>query len=127
MFPDHPFLDAAGPTPSSTGTVPVAWFWFLVNNWYQVTYYAVAPLHTPGGAGNCSGATCISVTVQGGTALSGKRAVLTLAGRSLVGTSGSNRALSDFLDSTENTNLDLVFEQSKSNRSFNDRFVSISP
>ena len=98
-----------------------------MNKWHHVTYYAVAPLHTPGAAGNCAGATCISVSVQGGTALSDKRAVLALAGRSLLGTSGANRALSDFLDSTENTNLDLVFEQAKSNKFFNDRFVSLSP
>jgi len=127
VFQDHPFLSAAGPTPSNTATTPVAWFWFLVNKWHHVTYYAVAPLHTPGAAGNCAGATCISVSVQGGTALSDKRAVLALAGRSLLGTSGANRALSDFLDSTENTNLDLVFEQAKSNKFFNDRFVSLSP
>jgi hypothetical protein len=128
VFQDHPFLNAAGPTPSSLGTAPDAWFWFLVNKWHHATYYAVAaPLHGPGGAGNCSGATCISVTVAAGTNLSDRRAVLILAGRSLNGTSGSNRTLADFLDTAENTNLDLKFEQNKGNKFFNDRVVGLSP
>ena len=127
VFQDHPFLSAAGPTPASTGTTPVAWFWFLANKWHHVTYYAVAPLHAPGGAGNCSATSCISVTVQGASSLDNKRAVLALAGRSLIGTSGSNRALGDFLDSAQNTDLDLVFEQKRPSKFFNDRFVALSP
>jgi len=119
-FKDHPFLN---PTTADN------WYWFFANNWHHVTYYAVAPLHTPGAAGNCSGTTCISVTVKGDVSLTGKRAVLALAGRSLVNTSGTNRALTDFLDGTENPNLARLsgFEQYKSNRTFNDRFVSLSP
>lgn len=127
VFPDHPFLGATGPTPASPGTPADAWFWFLVNKWHYVTYYSVAPLHGPGAAGNCAGASCISATVQAGTSLSDQRAVLILGGRSLNGTTGSNRALADFLDSAENTNLDLKFEQNKGNKFFNDRVVALSP
>jgi len=127
VFPDHAFLNAQGPTPTSLSTTPDPWFWFLVNKWHYVTYYAVAPLHGPGAVGNCTGTNCISVTVQAGTNLSGERAVLILAGHSLNGTSGSNRTLTDFLDSAENTNLDLKFEQNKNNRFFNDRVVGVSP
>lgn len=127
IFPDHSFLTAAGPTPAATGTTPAAWFWFLVNKWHHVTYYAVAPQHAPGGGGGCSGATCISVDVQGSSSLSGRRAVVALAGRSLKGTSGSSRAFSDFLDSANNRANDLTYEQRKPGRSFNDRFVSLSP
>jgi hypothetical protein len=118
IFPNHAFL-----APAQTDN----WYWFIANNWHHVTYYALAPLHAPGAAGNCSGTTCISVTVQGDTSLSDKRAVLALAGRSLSYTSSSSRTLADFLDSTENRNQDLKFEQYKSGRSFNDRFVSLSP
>jgi hypothetical protein len=118
-FQDHPFIN---PTTANN------WYWFFANNWHHVTYYAVAPLHTPGGAGSCSGTTCLSVTKYGDTSLSGTRAVLVLGGRSLTGTGGiTNRSLADFLDGTENTNSDLKFEQYKSNRTFNDRFVAISP
>jgi hypothetical protein len=120
-FADHSFLTAASQAPSTP------WFWFLANKWHHVTYYAVAPLHAPGGAGNCSGASCISVTMQGSTNLSDKRAVLALAGRSVQGTAGANRALNDFLDDTTNTDLDRSFKQYRSNKFFNDRFVSISP
>jgi hypothetical protein len=127
VFPDHPFLNAQGPTPLSLGTPPDAWFWFLANKWHHVTYYAVAPLHAPGAAGNCAGANCLSVTVQAGTNLSDRRAILLLGGNSLNGTIGSNRTLADFLDTAENRNLDLRFEQNKPNRFFNDRVVGLSP
>jgi hypothetical protein len=121
-FQDHPFLN-----PTTTDS----WYWFFANNWHHVTYYAIAPVHQPGGAGSCTGATCISVTVTGGASLSDKRAVLALAGRSLNNTSGTNRALLDFLDDTNSTpaartNV-LSFKQYKGSRTFNDRFVSLSP
>ncbi len=129
IFPNHPFL-----TPATTDN----WYWFLANNWHHVTYYKIAGPNKPGGTGSCTswgancsgtpGATsCICFTSQGASAVINSRAVLALAGRSLSNTSGSSRTLADFLDSTENTNSDLKFEQYKSNRTFNDRFVSLSP
>lgn len=116
VFQDHP-LNTALSTDN--------WYWFTANRWYDVTYYAVAASHTPSGAHNCTSASdCITVT--NGTPSSNIRAVLALAGRSLNGTSGSNRALSDFLDSTENQNGDRAFEQKTVNKSFNDRFITVS-
>lgn len=118
-FTDHPLLNA---TPSDD------WYWFVQNRWYDVVYYSVSPRHAPGGAGSCAGANCITVTqvapVAGWT---DRQAVLVLAGRSLAGTSGSNRALSDFLDTTENRNQDTTFDQHRVSKGFNDRFVSLSP
>jgi hypothetical protein len=128
-FQDHAFLN---PTTADN------WYWFFANNWHHVTYYAIAPVHQPGGAGSCTAwapdctgstttGTCLCLTVKGGSTVTNSKAVLTLAGRSLNYTSGTNRALTDFLDSNENRNADLKFEQYKGNRTFNDRFVSLSP
>lgn len=123
LFADHPFLNPFAPAPGAADTA----YWFLANNWHHVTYYAVAPLHAAGGAGNCSGANCVTVNMQGGSAWTNRRAVLGLAGRSLAGTVGSNRALDDFLDTAENRDGNTTFEQNRVGRSFNDRFVSLSP
>jgi hypothetical protein len=128
VFKDHAFLSANGPAYGEAIGTPDAWFWFLANKWHQVTYYAVSTGNLPGASGACSsGTTCLDVTVAGGTSITDKRAMLVLAGYSLNGTSGSNRALSDFLDDSANTDLNRMFVQNKARSSFNDRFVSISP
>jgi hypothetical protein len=117
VFQDHPLLIPAATDP---------WYWFIANKWYDVTYYAIAPSHAPSGAlHNCQTvADCIAVA--GGTPPTNVRATLALAGRSLTGTAGSNRALADFLDTAENQNVDRNFEQNKVSRGFNDRFITVS-
>jgi hypothetical protein len=124
VFADHALLNPASGDAA---------YWYLYNKWYDVTYYAVAPKHLVTGARNCNpagaaDAACLNVTVQGGASLTNRRALVALAGRSLNGTAGSNRALGDFLDAAENTDLDTDFVQNRANQTtFNDRFVSISP
>lgn len=118
MFPDHRLL-----SPSTSD----AWYWFIANKWHHVTYYAVSPDHLPGGGLSCS-SNCITVNVQGGSALTNRRAVLVLGGRSLAGTGSSNRPLSELLDVAANIDVDETFQQNRHSRtSFNDRFVSLSP
>jgi hypothetical protein len=119
VFADHPLVN---PPPGNPG------YWFVANNWHHVTYYAVSPGHVATGSRDCVGsANCITVNVQGGAPLTNRRALLALAGRSLTGTIGSNRALGDFLDTAENTDADTTFEQNRATKTFNDRFVSLSP
>jgi hypothetical protein len=119
VFQDHPLVN---PTTSD------AWYWFISNNWHHVTYYALSPDHTPNGARDCAASVnCLTVNVQGAVPWTNRRAVLALAGRSLLGTIGTNRALGDFLDTIENTDADWTFEQNRVNKRFNDRFVSLSP
>jgi len=119
VFADHPFL-----APATSDS----WYWFFANNWHQVTYYAVSPDHVPTGARDCvASGNCLTVNMQDGVALSNQRALLSLAGRSLAGTAGSNRTLADFLDTPENRNQDRTFEQKRASRTFNDRFAAISP
>jgi hypothetical protein len=116
---DHSILSSTDPT---TG-------WFVRNEWYRLLYYAIAPNYAPGGTLSCSdtGAiTCLQVTNL--TDPTKQRAVLALAGRSLSALSQTRPSgnLQNYLDSAENRNLDSKFVQSPVNRSFNDRFISIS-
>ena len=114
------------------------WYWFTANNWHRVTYFAVASPNTPGGSRNCTGASnCLGVTFDVGTSLNDKRAILALAGRSVKDTTGTTRALDDFLDTATNVDVNSTFEQKRISRAgitglaprggFNDRFVSITP
>jgi len=90
-FADHPLLDAS--TSSATG-------WFVRNQWYRFTHYAIAPPHAASGAAPraCSDAplTCLSIT---NVAPAGKqRAILILAGRALAGQARPSGNLADFLE-----------------------------
>lgn len=120
VFQDHPLVN-----PVATDT----WYWFMLNRWYEVTYYAVAPSHVPDApplqnhnctaVGNC-------LTVAGGSPATNVRAVLVLGGRSLSGNARPNASLADLLDTVENQNVDTAFQQNLLNRAFNDRFVTLS-
>ncbi len=117
VFQDHPLV-----SPATTD----AWYWFIANRWYDVTYYAIAASHAPSGAPHNCQTVADCIVVSGGTPSTGVRATLALAGRSLAGTVGTNRALTDFLDTAENQNVDRNFEQNKVGRNFNDRFITVS-
>lgn len=121
---DHALLDAS--TASSTG-------WFARNGWYRLAYYAVAPGHVasapaPRTCADAGAITCLQVLNLSDPAK--QRAVLALAGRGLQGQAARGAAapvaLSDYLESAENTNGDTIFEQPRVGRSSNDRFISIS-
>jgi len=121
---DHSLLDAS--TVSSTG-------WFARNGWYKLLYYAVAPGYAPSAAAPryCADAgvvTCLQIVNLSDGAK--QRAVLALTGRRLGGQAARGAAatvaLSDYLESAENTNGDTIFEQPRPGRTSNDRFISIS-
>lgn len=121
---DHALLDAS--TASSTG-------WFARNGWFKLVYYAVAPGYVasasaPRACADTGVVTCLQIVNLSDPTK--QRAVLALAGRALQGQrargAGSAVALSDYLESAENTNGDTIFEQRKAGLSYNDRFISIS-
>ncbi len=90
-FADHPLLDAS--TASGTG-------WFVRNQWYRFTYYAIAPPHA---ANATSPRTCTDVPLTcidvANVAPAGKqRAILILAGRSLAGQVRPSANVADFLE-----------------------------
>ncbi|MND04459.1 hypothetical protein D3C83_247320 [compost metagenome] len=51
--------------------------------------------------------------------------MLVLAGRSLQGTIGSNRAIGDFIDAP-NVSFASTFTQKRVDKTFNDRFIGIN-
>lgn len=119
-FSDHSILD----TSEAAGR---AWFWR--NEWYRHLYYAVAPNFLPGGALACSSTGTITcLQVSGLTDPTRQRAILALMGQGLASLSQTrpSSSLQNFLDSTENRNLDTVFAQSPVNRTFNDRLFSVA-
>ncbi|HEV8094330.1 MAG TPA: hypothetical protein VGP71_01305 [Burkholderiales bacterium] len=91
VFADHPLLDAS--TASSTG-------WFVRNQWYRLTYYAIAPPHAASATAPraCTDVplTCLDVA---NLAPTGKqRAILILAGRALIGQARPSANVADFLE-----------------------------
>lgn len=118
-FGDHALLSASDP---STG-------WFVRNEWYRYVYYAIAPSHAPGTALSCSATgtiTCLQVTNF--TDPTKQRAILVLMGRALPSLAQTQPSgdLQNYLDNSENRNLDRIFVQSRIDASFNDRFISLS-
>lgn len=116
---DHPILSA---TAANTG-------WFVRNEWYRLLYYAIAAGHAPGGSLSCSDSgtiTCLQVSNLADPVK--QQAILALAGRALspLTQTRPSPSLENYLDSTENLNGDSIFVQSTVNRSFNDRFSSLS-
>jgi hypothetical protein len=117
-FADHPALTAFFASAATQ--------WYLNNRWYELTYYAVAPRHSPAGATphDCRPLSCLSVT--GGNLPADVRAVVALTGQSLNGAARPNTTPGDYLDSLQNTDGNLQFEQKLAGRSFNDRFFAVS-
>jgi hypothetical protein len=119
---DHPLLSA---TDATTG-------WFVRNEWYRLLYYAPALGNTAAGlpTPSCTtGVSCLSVTNV--IPANKQRAILILAGRSLVNPAGRpNANLADYLE-FGNADGDTVFEQQPIStavaptlkKPFNDRII----
>ena len=118
VFRDHPALTAFFASATTQ--------WYLNNRWYELTYYAVAPSHSPAGATprDCRPSSCLTVT--GGNLPADVRAVVALTGYSLNGAARPNTTPGDYLDSAQNTDSNIQFEQKLAGRSFNDRFFAVS-
>lgn len=127
VFQDHPLVN-----PSAAD----AWYWYTVNRWYEVTYYAVAASHLPNGASshNCvTAADCITLT--NGSPAANISSLLVLAGRSMTNTVRPNANLADFLDNTPAPAASLNFNRDNDSaffkgtphaRIYNDRFVTVA-
>lgn len=85
--------------------------WFVKNEWYKLTYYAVAQNLTAAGLPTpacTAGTNCLTVTTT--TPADNKRAILILAGRSLSSAARPNALLGDFLE-FGNADGNTTFEQ----------------
>ena len=86
---DHPLLDTS--TAAATG-------WFARNEWYRLTYYAVAAGHTAGTLPpSCTtGTNCLSIANV--TPAGAQRAILILGGRSINGTARPSSTPANYLE-----------------------------
>jgi hypothetical protein len=119
VFPDHPLVS---PAPTD------AWYWYIGNNWHQLTYYAVSPAHLPSGAvHNCTTpANCITVKMAGTGDLTNRKAVLVLAGRSVNGSARPSSTLANYLEGGNSSTLDRTFAHDRFGKAFNDRVISVA-
>jgi hypothetical protein len=114
VIAEHSLLDRDDPVSG----------WFVRNEWFRLVYYAFAAQLAPGGSGRCSDSAPITCLQADGLAPGDHpRALLVLAGRSLVGAGRPNGRIADYLDSDENRDSDTQFEQRPVNAGFNDRLI----
>ncbi len=126
--------------------------WFIRNQWYMFTYYAVSGRYAPGGNEKCAGGPastpCLTMYVDG-VPNNNVRALLVFAGRFLTGVNtplrpmtgdpaigdpksyfeGYNlRAATNYLSATPPSSFWWVFDKhSAATSAFNDRTFSIAP
>ena len=103
--------------------------WFIANEWYRVTYYAVSPAYLPGvSSGGCPArGTCLTVNSMPSPSTA-TRALLILAGRSLNDSARPSTTLANYLEGENATPGDYVFEhRAGPPSSINDRVVVICP
>ena len=103
--------------------------WFLSNQWYRQTYYAVAAGLVPNGSGSCTPPNCLTVNKIAGTT-NNKQAILILAGRALDGQARPPApvTITDYLEGQNATPADSIFEHRAGGpTSINDRVVVVAP
>ncbi|HEY5638111.1 MAG TPA: hypothetical protein VIS77_14570, partial [Burkholderiales bacterium] len=88
--------------------------------------YAYASSHAAGGTLSCAGAGCLTINRFDGTQ-DFRPALLILAGRSVSGNARPSANLGEYLEGSQNTDLDSIFEQQRVVRSLNDRVVTVGP
>jgi len=114
---DHSLLD---PNNATTG-------WFVHNQWHRFSFYAISEGFAPGWNSQCDVAgnpACLTVNTPSTPAV-GRRAVVALAGRSLSGQARPSANLVDYLDTAENRDGNITFEQWPVNATFNDRIITL--
>lgn len=127
---------------TSTNWQNSAAYWFIANEWYRHTFYALAPGFLPGGSGSCSvvaPATCLTVNNLSPAypTANDKRVVLVLAGRTLNGASRPSANIADYLEGENPTYADSLYEHRSgvtravlppsTSYAINDRVVVIAP
>ena len=108
--------------------------WFLSNQWYRQTYYAMSLGYAPGGAGDCSQPPAtppppLCLTVNNlPSPTNNKQAILVFSGRALNGSIRPSANLADYLEGENSTPGDLIFEhRAGTPTAINDRVVVVSP
>lgn len=98
--------------------------WLKSNRWYELTYYALSGQYGLSGSGTCSGAECVHVAgVEA-------HAVVVMMGRQLPSQPArpvTNATPGDFLERSNATPDNLIFETSVKSTTFNDLPLAIRP
>jgi hypothetical protein len=137
-IPDVQVSPLTSPTNAAT-------LWFIKNEWFRETYFALAPGYQPGGSGTCSAPNCVSVSglppLTYPPPNNNKRAILVLAGTQINGASSRQSApppanLSDYFEGVNAnppTNLNYVHRAGSiglltpGGAAINDRVVVLAP
>ena len=110
--------------------------WFLLNQWYRQTYYAMSPGFAPGGVPSGNPAACSPLpatpsclTVNNLPApKDNKSAILVFAGRALNGSARPSGILANYLEGQNSTPTDYIYEhRAGTPTAINDRVVVVSP
>ena len=105
--------------------------WFIRNQWYRQTYYAVSPGFVPGAGAACNPPNppfpCLTVRNLPAPT-NNKAAILVFAGRALNGSTRPSADPANYLEGENSTPADLVFEhRAGTPTAINDRVVVVSP
>lgn len=109
--------------------------WFITQQWYRQTHYAVSPAYLPGGSGSCNPLpgtpSCLTVNnlPSSYTTANDKRAILVFAGRTLNSANARpSSTLSHYLENQNATPNDYIFEHhAGTTTTINDRVIVIAP
>ncbi len=123
------------PVTSGNSGVNPSGAWFISNQWYRQTYYAVSPGFAPGGVPSGNPAACVPsgtpscLTVNNlPSPTNNKQAILVFAGRALNGSTRPSANLANYLEGQNSTPADLIFEHRAGvPTAINDRVVVVSP
>jgi hypothetical protein len=113
--------------------------WFLSNQWYRQTYYAISPGFAPGGVPSGNPAACnplpatpscltVNYLPPSFVQKNDKQAILVFFGRALGGQTRPSGSLANYLEGENSTPADFIFEHRAGNpTAINDRVVVVSP
>ena len=120
------------PTAPSTPNLD----WFFDNQWYRLTYYAIAAgwgpnQYTSNQTGACSAPNCLTVSDLG-SPNDNKGALLVFTGRAVKKADGTDQVrpssnLDDYLEGSNLTPANRVFTSSPRSLMFNDKVVVLTP
>ena len=102
--------------------------WFISNEWYKQTYYAISTGNAPGASGTCvPGGTPACLTINDPSGNATKSAILILAGRNLGTNARPSSLLADYFEGANADGTDTVFDRKPRSSTFNDRLLSLYP
>jgi hypothetical protein len=101
--------------------------WFIRNKWHQYVYIAYSAGEQPGVGTACTAGTDCLVLNIGTNTTNNIRAMVMLSGEELSGQAWTGGTIGNYIDLTENTDADDIFDKQSSSGSFNDNIrVAVS-